>query len=43
MVLIGPDMLADMEQEMLVMKKNIKETKDRKKSYADQHRVFMGF
>jgi len=28
-VLIGPDMLADMEQEMLAIKKNIKATHDR--------------
>ena len=39
-VLIGPDMLAEMEHEMQVIKKNIKETQDMHKSYADQHRVF---
>lgn len=42
-VLIGPDMLAEMEQEMKVIKKNLKVAQDRKKSYADQHRVFKEF
>ena len=35
MVRIGPDMLADMEQEIQVIKKNLKATKDRQKSYPD--------
>eukprot|EP00253_Pinus_taeda_P019679 PITA_19679 len=39
MVLIGSDMLADMEQEMQFIKKNIKAPHDRQKSYVDQHRV----
>eukprot|EP00253_Pinus_taeda_P018853 PITA_18853 len=34
-VFIGPDMLVDMEQEMQVIKKNLKETRDRQKIYAD--------
>ena len=34
MVPIGPDMLTDMEQEMHIIKKNIKEAQDRQKSYA---------
>ena len=35
MVLIGPDMLADMEHEIQVIKKNLKATQDRQKSYPD--------
>ena len=42
-VLIGPDMLADMEQEMQVIKKNLKATHDRKKSYADRNGLFKEF
>ena len=38
-VLIGPDMLADMEHEMQVIKKNLNATQDRQKSYADQNRL----
>eukprot|EP00253_Pinus_taeda_P005949 PITA_05949 len=37
-VLIGSEMLADMEHEMQAIKKNLKVTKDRHKSYADQNR-----
>ena len=40
MVLIGPHILAEMEHEMLVIKKNLQETQDMKKTYADQHRFF---
>eukprot|EP00253_Pinus_taeda_P012799 PITA_12799 len=43
MVLIGPDMLKDMEQETQVIKKNLKATQDRQKSYSDQHWVFKQF
>ena len=38
--LIGLDMLAEMDQEMQVIKKNLKATHDRKKSYADQNMLF---
>ena len=41
--LIGLDMLAEMEQEMQVIKKNLKVAQDMQKSYADQHRVFKEF
>ncbi len=34
MVLIGSDLLADIEQDMQVIKKNLKVTEYRKKSYA---------
>ena len=40
MVLIRPDMLADMEQEMQVIKKNLKEAQDRLKSYANRNKFF---
>ena len=33
-VLIGPNMLADMELKMQVIKKNLKATQDRQKCYA---------
>ena len=42
-VLIGPDMLADMEQEMQVIKNNIKAEQDKKKHYADRNRLFKEF
>jgi len=37
---IGPNMLAEMEQEMQVIKKNLKETQDRKKCYVDKNKLF---
>ena len=43
MVLIKPYMFAEMEHEMQVIKKNIKATQDRKKSYANQHKAFKEF
>ena len=43
MVFIGPDMLVRMEQEMQVLKKNLKESHDRHKSYADRDMVFKEF
>lgn len=39
-VLIRMDMLVEMEQEMQVIKKNLKITQHRQKSYVDQHRKF---
>ena len=42
-ILIGPDMLVDMEQEMEVIKKYLKASKDRNKSYVDQNRLFKEF
>ena len=42
-VLIGPDMLAEMQHEMQVIKSNLKATQYRKNSYADQHRAFKEF
>jgi len=34
-VLIGPDMLADMEHEIQVIKKSLKASQDRQKSYVN--------
>jgi len=34
-VLIGLNMLADMDQEIKFIKKNLKEAQDRRKSYVD--------
>lgn len=42
-VLIGPDMLIDMEQEMKVIKRNLKTVQDRQKSYADRNKLFKDF
>ncbi|WP_457825587.1 hypothetical protein, partial [Staphylococcus aureus] len=36
-------MLVEMEQEMQVIKKNIKVTQDRQKIYANQNRLFKEF
>ena len=42
-VLIGLDILAELEQEMQVIKKNIKVAQDRKKSYVDKNMLFKKF
>jgi len=42
-ILSGPDMLTEMEQDMQVIKKNLKETQDRQKSYANRNRLFKEF
>jgi len=42
-VLIRPDMLADMEREMQVIKKNVKATQDRQKSYVDRNKLSKEF
>ena len=42
-VLIRPDMLRYMEQEMQLIKKNLEAAEDRKKKYANQNRLFKGF
>ena len=43
MVLIGPDMLYDMEHEMQVIKTNLKATWDKQNSYAYRNRLFKEF
>ena len=42
-VLIGPNMLPDMEREIQGIKKNLKATQDRQKSYVDRNRLFKEF
>ena len=42
-VLIRLDMLAEMEYEMDVIKKNLKVAHDRQKIYVDQHKMFNEF
>jgi len=42
-VLIGIDMLDEMEQELQVIRRNLKATHDRKKSYANQNKAFKEF
>ena len=42
-VLIGLDMLADMEHEMQVINKNLNVAQDTQKSYADHHKAFKEF
>ena len=38
-VVLGPKLLKEMEQEVVNIRKNIKATQDRQKSYADKHKV----
>ena len=42
-VLIGPNILAEMEEEMHVIKNNLKATQDRKNIYEDQYKMFKEF
>ena len=42
-VVIGPEMLKDMEQEVVKIRQNLKAAQDRQKSYADKHRVNRDF
>lgn len=43
MVLIKSNMLKEMEQQMQIMRKNLKVAQDRKKNYVDEHRVHKHF
>ena len=43
LMLIGLDMLGEMEQEMKVIDRNLKESHDKQKSYGDQHKTFKEF
>ena len=43
MIVLGPKFLKEMEQEVAKIRKNLKATKDRHKSYADKHRVHREF
>ena len=38
-VVIGPELLKEMEQEVVNIRQNLKAEQDRQKSYADKHRV----
>ena len=38
-VVIGPELHKEMEQDVVNIRKNLKAAQDRKKSYADKHRV----
>ena len=38
-VVLGPELLKEMEQEVVKIRRNLKEAQDREKSYADKHRV----
>ena len=38
-VLLGPELLKEMEKEVIKIKQNLKVAQDRQKSYANKHRV----
>jgi transposase InsO family protein len=38
-MIVGPDLLRDMEDQMMKIKQNLKASQDRKKSYVDKHRT----
>jgi hypothetical protein len=38
-ITITPDMLKEMEQKVIQIKKNMKNSQDRQKSYADRKRI----
>ena len=38
-VLIGPEVVQEMEEQMTMIKGRLKEAQDRQKSYADSHRI----
>jgi hypothetical protein len=38
-VLVGPEVIQEMEEQMQTRRQRIKEAQDRQKSYADVHRV----
>ena len=38
-VVLGPELLKEMEQEVVKIRQNLKAAQDRQKSYADKHRV----
>ena len=39
MLVLGPELLKEMEQEVVKIKHNLKAAQDRQKSYANKHRV----
>ena len=42
-VVLGPELLKEMEQEVVKIKQNLKAAQDRQKIYADKHRVKRDF
>ena len=38
-VIVGPELLKDMEYQMVKIKKNLKEAQDMQKSYEDENRT----
>ena len=42
-IVLGPELLKEMEQEVANIRKNLKAAQDKQKSYADKHRVHMEF
>ena len=38
-VIVGPELLKDMEDQMVKINQNLKVAQDRKKSYADQNMI----
>ena len=42
-VVLGPKLLKEMEQEVVKIRKNLKASQDKQKSYADKHRVNIEF
>ena len=38
-VVLGPELLKEMDQEVVKIKQNLKAAQDRQKIYADKHRV----
>ena len=38
-VVLGPELLKEMEQEVVKIKQNLKSAQDRQKIYTDKHRV----
>ena len=42
-IVLGPELLKEMEQEVSKIRQNLKATHERHKSYADKHRVHREF
>ena len=38
-IVLGPKLLKEMEQEVIKIRQNLKAAQDRKKNYADKHRM----
>jgi hypothetical protein len=42
-VVLGPELLKEMEEQMVKIKQNLKATQDRQKSYADKNKTYREF